>query len=276
MSSNDQQGLPATPEEKQQLLIDAELAAYPYHRSLNRINQISRQTNNNDFWVVASELTLAAAQSKDVSANINKGFIYNKNVGLTAYILKNNQRKEIRLIFGGTTSGKVAGDLNTRYMANSEFALNQWLANADNLLQTSRPESYLLARDLAAKLYFSLVSRKDYQGFQPILSGHSKGGGEATYAALAHTPPFIAICFSSAELGELLVTDIPEDNRENAACYVTHINIQGDWVPKASAVIPGLKLLGKVITIPARNVWSSPIDRHDQFIRHIFDFAKLK
>ena len=268
---------------KIQLAIDAELAAYPYHRSLSKIAKATETNQKVDAeffsphknWDTARPLALLAGKAAGLSVKGSEGFIYDKKSGLTAYVLHNNTLSppEVRLIFGGTSSGKKTGGLFKRSILNGRFSLNQWIANAKNALFGKVPDSYTQAKVITKKLQLVMQTDPHYQNAKLIISGHSKGGGEAAYAALSQAQPPEAICFSSAELGKGVLQSLSETSKANAARYVSHYNIQGDMVPNLSKVHSKLGHVGKVFTIPCISKSDSSIDRHDKFTRHIRHFA---
>lgn len=282
-------------EQKIQLAIDAEIAAFPYHRSLDKIAQASQLSENNPDiepeagkhlksgkWDIARPLALAAGKAAGLSTKGSEGFIYDKKSGLTAYVLHNPTSKpkpEVRLVFGGTTSGKTTGGLIKRSLLNRGFTLRQWIANGKNAVLGKTPDSYRQASELTQKVQRFIATDPKYKDYTLTVSGHSKGGGEAAYAALSQEEPVHAICFSSAELGKEMRESIPEETRANAAAHIHHYYIEGDAVPTMgdNALIkktgkPGH--IGKVTTLPADDEGAGGLDRHDQFVRHIHHFAK--
>ena len=112
-----------------------------------------------------------------------------------------------------------------------------------------------------------------YDGFKLTVSGHSKGGGEAAYAALSRDKPLEAICFSSAEMGREMHDSLTSEQKANASRYVTHYNIKGDMIPNVGKVAKKVGHIGKVVTLPAEHAWNNPLDRHDKFTRHIRAFV---
>ena len=180
-------------------------------------------------WDTARPLALAAGRAAGLSTKGSEGFIYDKKSGLTAYVLHNpaSSPKEVRLVFGGTTSGKSTGGLNKRSLLNGGFTLKQWIANAKNAVLGKTPDSYKQAKILTDKVLQMMDANPRYQGFKLTVSGHSKGGGEAAYAALARDKPLEAICFSSAEMGREMHDSLTSEQKANASRYVTHYNIQG-------------------------------------------------
>ena len=260
--------------DKRQLAVDAELAAYPYHRSFHRILDAAHGQSIG-YWQIADDLAEAAGEAASLEVDKKQAFIFDRDSGLTAYILVNRVQQEVRLIFGGTSSGETTGNLNIRSVFNSAFTFRQWVANAQNTLRFERPASYLEAKELAEELIFFLDFLNEYRDYRLVLSGHSKGGGEATYAALCQQSPVKAVCFASAELGDKLLDDIPPEHRVAASHFITHYLIEGDLVPRVGTLLPGLELPGQIITLPARHPWDSPLDRHDQFVRHVRHFCSF-
>ena len=258
--------------DKRQLAVDAELAAYPYRRSFSRILDAAHGQSIG-YWQIAQDIAEAAGEASGLSVDKKQGFIFDRDSGLTAYVLVNRIQQQVRLIFGGTSSGETTGGLNIRSLFNSTFTFKQWVANAQNTLRFERPVSYLQAKELTEEVIFFLDFLNDYRDYQLILSGHSKGGGEATYSALCQQTPVQAICFASAELGDKLLGDIPTEHRVAASHFITHYLIEGDLVPKVGTLLPGLELLGLIYTLPSQHPWDSPLDRHDQFVRHIRHFC---
>ena len=281
--------------QKAQLAIDAEIAAFPYHQSLDKIAQATQLSENHPTidpedgkhlksgqWDTARPLALAAGKATGLSTKGSEGFVYDKKSGLTAYILHNPTSKpkpEVRLVFGGTTSGETTGGLVKRSLLNRGFTLRQWIANGKNAVLGKAPDSYRQASELTQKIQRLMATDPKYKDYTLTVSGHSKGGGEAAYAALSQKEPVRAICFSSAELGKEMRESIPEETRANAAAHIHHYYIEGDAVPTMgdNALIkktgkPGH--IGKVTTLPADDEGASGLDRHDKFVRHIHDFAK--
>lgn len=258
--------------DKRQLAVDAELAAYPYHRSFHRILDAAHGQSIG-YWQIAEDIAEAAGKAAGLSVDKKQGFIFDRDSGLTAYVLVNRIHQEVRVIFGGTSSGETTGDLNIRSLFNSSFTFKQWVANAQNTLRFERPASYLQAKEFTKEVIFFMDFLNKYQDYKLVISGHSKGGGEATYAALCQQAPVKALCFASAELGDKLLSDIPAEHRVAASHFITHYLIEGDLVPKVGTLLPGLELLGLIFTLPPQHPWDSPLDRHDQFVRHIRHFC---
>ncbi|WP_194842453.1 hypothetical protein [Endozoicomonas sp. OPT23] len=263
--------------------MDAQLAAYPYHQSLEKVQNAasSKLDSDNDYsrvgnWGVERDLTSKLAESGGFGTQDKSGLIYDKKTGLTAYVMKNPETQELRLVFGGTTSGKKAGGIGKRMFGNAAFTFRQWVANGKNAVLGKTPDSYQQAKALTNKLLELQSSTPELSSYELKLSGHSKGAGEATYAALARDKPLKAICFGSAQLGRSMQKEIPEENRKDSSLFITHFNIKGDLVPKMGNFRNGLGHLGKVVTLPGEHFWQNPMHRHDRFAHHVDHFANSK
>lgn len=266
---------PSTPESLRQLAVDAQLAAYPYHRSLEKIASAANihkplKDDHLANWSPDKALAQELATQTGLSMGDEPGFLFDRKTGLTAYILANPSLNEVRLVFGGTTSGLSAGNLTTRSRKNRAFSQKQWGTNLKNALGLGVPDSYKQSAELASKLHKKLEA--DNRTLK--LQGHSKGGAEACFAALSNKPPLEAICFSSAELHPRVLKQIPAENRQQALEKITHYNVKRDWVPNMGKLLRQLTHVGKVVTIGAEHAYNSPLDRHDKFTRHIEHFAR--
>ncbi|MDP0561450.1 MAG: hypothetical protein QS721_03585 [Candidatus Endonucleobacter sp. (ex Gigantidas childressi)] len=277
-------GYPPTEQQaKIQLGISAELANYPYSRSLDAIAYASNKLDPKKStpipsWHLAKPLALQAGKGANLSTSGSEAFIYNKKSGLTAYVFQNNKTKppEIRIIFGGTSTGKHVGGLITRTIRNSGSSLKQWVANGINALRGRVPRSYKDAKKLTETVQKIMQNDSMYKNFKLSVSGHSKGGGEASFAAISLKEPVEAICFSSAELGKDMHNILSDKQKRNAHTHVTHYKIKGDIIPNIGKALT-VGHIGKVVTIPHDNTpLSSPIDKHAQFARHIHYFIDTK
>ncbi|WP_422134022.1 hypothetical protein [Endozoicomonas sp. ALD040] len=271
---------PTEPRVLRSMAIDAQLAAYPYHRSLEKISEAGdiHKPEKEDFaaqWQPSEDIAKLISDETGVTLSTKEpGFLYDKKTGLTAYVLTNPERKEVRLVFGGTTSGLAAGGLIERSRKNMQFSGKQWQANLKNLTGKGIPDSYKQAKALTASLMKNLPATPEGEPFSLKLNGHSKGGAEASYAALSMVPPVEAVCFSSAELSRAALSDIPRENLASAHEKVTHYKVSKDPVTLAGKFISGLSHTGKVITLPAKHAYDSFLDRHDKFTKHIEHYAK--
>ncbi|MGI9283022.1 MAG: hypothetical protein ACR2PX_25785 [Endozoicomonas sp.] len=271
---------PTDPKTLRSMAIDAQLAAYPYHRSMEKVRAAGdiHKPEKEDFaahWKGSSELAeLIASDAGLTISSEEPGFMYDRETGLTAYALINPNLNEVRLVFGGTTSGLTAGEFLKRSRKNIKFSGKQWKANIKNALGRGIPDSFIQAKKLTASLLEKMPATPEGKPFTLKLNGHSKGGAEANYAALSMDPPLEAVCFSSSELSRAALSDIPRENLLRAKEKITHYSISKDLVSNAGRLLRGLAHTGKVITIPAKHAYNSFLDRHDKFTRHIEHYAK--
>ncbi|WP_281646787.1 lipase family protein [Parendozoicomonas sp. Alg238-R29] len=272
---------PTETTDKVQLHVSSQLAALPYHQDISRVKDAasSKLEPGADFsrlgnWDIDKDLSSKLAESGDYKLREDTGLISDKKTGLVAMVVKNPETKEIRLIFGGTTSGTKQGGLNKRMVLNGGSTLKQWGANIKNAIFGKTPHSYRQAKALTDEL-LRLTDTKSsgYEDYSVVLSGHSKGAGEATYAALNRAQPLKAECFCSAQLGSGMQNELPESSKTDADKYVSHYNIKGDVVPKLGNMRNGLGHIGNVTTFSAEHAWNSPVQRHDRFDLHIGHYA---
>ena len=268
---------PATPQEKKQMLTEAEIAAFPYHRSLEAISEagnIDPVSAIPNKWEVLPEFIDELASRTGLTADKENGFLYDKKTGLTAYLLHQPGTKEVRLVFGGTTSGLKTGGLAKRSLiANPKFTLVQWGSNIRNALGMKSPKNFDQAKELTGQLKTLLKDSPEHKDCHLVLSGHSKGGAEATYAALSQDPPLEARVFSCAELHQRLVNDIPTKNLKRASELVSVVNIKADIIPNMRTMLPTkLRAIGSITTLKAAHFYN--VERHDSFAKHIRHFAE--
>lgn len=268
---------PKSTEEKRQMVIDAEIAAYPYHRSTKAISEagnIGPVSATPPTWKPVTDLIKDLALATKLTPDVEKGFLYDKKTGLTAYILQQPDTKEIRLVFGGTTSGLHTGGLAKRsLLSNRKFTLLQWRSNIRNALGFRSPKNFEQAKQLTTELKQLLDKTPHYKSSHLVLSGHSKGGAEAIYAALSQKEPLEARVFSCAELHQKLVKNIPTENLKQACRLVKGVNIKGDLVPNMRKLLPTkLRALGSFITLRPAHRYN--LERHDSFVKHIRYFAE--
>ena len=273
--------IPGTYAEKRQLAIDAEIAAYAYHRSTDKIAEASNTKITSvtpPQWTPVTDILEDLATQTGLSVDKEKGYLYDKSTGLTAYLLQSpasEEPKEIRLIFGGTTSGKKTGGLAKRFICNGKFTLAQWKSNIQNALGLKIPGNFEQAKELTTRVADSLKGHSQYADSKLILTGHSKGGAEATYAALSQDDPLEARVFSAAELHQKLLDTIPEKNLKQAKELVAVVNIKGDMVPRMRKVLPtNIHPIGNTVTLPPAHAYN--VDRHDTFTKHIRFFAERR
>lgn len=272
--------------EKTVLLHNAETAALPYHQDISRINSIDTADSS---WQFSQDISTEVQQLiqqdatdklfKKANFDIKNGRIIDKKTGLTAYIIENSQTKEVKVIFGGTSSGQYAGGLIKRQMKNIKSVGSQWLANIKNILDSKDvPDSY----QQASKLLEAVNKVIDSKGYSLKVLGHSKGAAEATFATLTQKKPSPAICFSSAELGEASLSKIPKENLDQLDKLINNYYVEGDIIPNVgkkfgflSQKIKNLTKLGNYYKLPSEKKYNTPIDRHDKFVKHIRAFVKI-
>ena len=271
-------------EDKRRLAVDAALASWPYHRDRKKLEMIAALSGAKLHWCLAEQLAGELADSQKMTFVEHCAMLIDKHSGLVAYLFHNRARKEVRLVFGGTTSGDQVGSLMKRKVFNVRISMRQWFANYKNALFGGIPQSYRQAVELTANLQKLMQQDSAYRDYVLTTSGHSKGGGEAAYAALmSHKKDkrLSAICFGSAELGDglrqAILTHFHYDASQVqcAAKEIRHYIIQGDIIPYVGKCLSGLSLIGCRIVLPRAPGWSlSFIDSHDQFFRHVLNYAK--
>lgn len=202
------------------------------------------------------------------------GGIIDPKSGLTCFIAVNETTKEIKVIFGGTTSGLTASDsLMERSWGNRSSGLAQWKANLRGVFGEP-PKSYRQAACIVRGVAKECEPGGDYAGYTVSTVGHSKGAGEAVFAALAQTPkdgekPIAATGFSSAHLGKTIVKMLPRENLAQAHDRVTHLHVAADPVPNYRYLNPRVIPIGQEMSIPAKGLAPNPVQRHDGFLEHI-------
>ncbi|WP_431264991.1 hypothetical protein ACQ859_05985 [Roseateles chitinivorans] len=134
------------------------------------------------------------------------GTLVDNKSGLVVSVLVNHKDKDIAAVFGGTTSGRVAGSPLRLALGNAEMAVPQWTANARTALglptkshdQAQRVVGAL--KELQQTPQFSNLS-----GYSVSTMGHSKGGGEAASSGIANysmAAPVTVTGLSSAPLND--------------------------------------------------------------------------
>ncbi len=275
--------------EQEKLLQNAEMAALPYHQDISKVNNIASSSvevsgakdweSSKDIYASLDKLikqdSIASEKFKTATFDVENSRIIDKKTGLTAYVIENKASKEVRVIFGGTSSGKHAGGLTARHLKNPKETMRQWIANIKNVVyKKGVPNSYEQASSLIETMNKALAANNQ-NDYKLTVMGHSKGAAEATFAALTQKEPCNAICFSNAELGAAALSRIPSENLKKADSLINSYYIAGDIVPNISKGFRSLSKLGTFHEIPAAGKYSSFIDRHDKFFKHIRSFVKL-
>lgn len=276
--------------DKKRLIIDAALADWPNHRNQAQLDIAATYANKPLSWRLERTLTAELAKKlseNDLFANMENifdhGLLLDQSSGLVVYIFHNPEDKKIRLLFGGTGSGKYAGPLLLRGLANLPIHVRQWQANLDNVFQKI-PQNYQQADLLVAQLQALLRKHSIYHDYAISVSGHSKGGAEAAYAALMNSSNEIAIeahCFGSAELGEGIWATIQDylsfdkTQVETASKNIFHYFVDGDIVPYIGKIFNRqLKHVGNVVQLPqGKHAGKWPIlSPHNDFFQHAIDY----
>lgn len=160
------------------------------------------------------------------------GRFCDRDSGLVGQIFSNPGKKEITLAFGGTTSGEQKGTLLERQRGNSGITFRQWRTNISGatgmaFVGDTVPDSYSRAAQLAKLLQQSPEAGGG--GWSISLTGHSKGGAEAEYAALKTGLP--ATCFGSPELSKAVLERASEKELKAGARNIRHYFVEGDPTP---------------------------------------------
>lgn len=263
---------------RQRLKDSALLANFPYSRDLDSL----RATQ----WSPDAELARLLAKGSKLEFQPQQARLMDPESGLVAYVFRNKAEGDIRLVFGGTTSGRGVGGLAQRNLKNLASVARQWRANIGNAAFGGRPACYAQAAQLTRKLQ-SLAAglplmRSGEPGYTVSTGGHSLGGGMAAYAAMQlSTPqrPVHAECFSSAQFGRGLQNELLArhgndlDQARAAAAHIRHYCVQGDLVPALDGLLP-VRHVGQLYLLPAnRQADDSRLGRHDKFLNHVQDFV---
>lgn len=174
-----------------------------------------------------------------------------------------------------------------RNIVNYKITTQQWKANAKNSMLGQTPDSYKQAKNLAEKLV-SFMEKGEYKNYCLSFCGHSKGGGEAAYAAaMVSTPkhPIKAECFSSAQLGYSMLIDVQarlecygREGTKMALSKIRHYKIKGDPIPNMHKVLrKKLMHVGTVATLPHSNIRgaNNALGYHDHFLPHIKELPTM-
>ncbi len=130
------------------------------------------------------------------------------------------------------------------------------------------PNSYQQASDLVGKLQERMKSTPGLEGFSVRTVGHSKGGGEAMYAALKQSEPLRCTAFCPSHLSQGLIDRLPEGNVDKARDLVQSFSPFGDPVSALRGKLPDVPGVGVGVHftgIEGRNM----VHIHDQFLQHV-------
>lgn len=123
-----------------------------------------------------------------------------------------------------------------------------WKTNYLQVILGQLPEQYLRARSFAQELK-ALAKASERRGelTRTILTGHSLGGGLAEFSGVFWS--IRSICFASSPMGKLARKTCVENGLsgiDQAASFITHIFLDGDFVPDLSKFIG--THLGRVVS----------------------------
>jgi hypothetical protein len=256
--------MPTNVDEVRTIVVNAKLAAYAYLRNPDGLP---------GDWAPSSELSahLRTALSLPRESGVDSGFgtLVDDRSGLVATILVSPTAKEVVVAFGGTTSGRVAGGALDRVFGNVAMSITQWASNV-SAGWGRLPRNYAQAAQLLGVLG-GMLEQAPWQGYTLRAVGHSKGAGEATYAALAQSTPLRADVFAPAHLSVGLIERLPAANVRRAVDLVRAYSVGSDLVPLIRNV-PGLGIqgLGTEHFFPADySKGRSFIHVHDKFVEHL-------
>lgn len=248
----------------------AQAADFPYHH-----NQPERITAIG--YHIDTEASRALAQQAGLNFNEATGCISSSH-GLCAFWLKNDQGNNI-LTFGGTTSGHASGGFARRSVFNVGEQVSQWTANAKNALLKRVPDCYKEAQHLGAFLANQHLAANE----QLTFTGHSLGGGMATYASgMASRQDRMVKCmaFCAAELCPQMINDIKTHLGEDFDRWlegVTQIYIKGDPVPHMHKLFSAVQNVGHRYTVHPTSSSSfvlNPGGRHVDFAKYVSEFCQ--
>ncbi len=203
-----------------QLIIDSALAEYTYNLRLDLIAQPAtmdlgtpsgrqgigksfeplEQINPEKFQSFRSNMENLPV-FKGRTLKVDNGLIYDRKSGLVMTLFVDDKFKQVKLVFGGTFSGKLLSQ-DTR-----KLSLQQVFADGKNFTGLGIPMAYQQA-EAATGLAKSLFSDETL-----TLTGHSLGGGLAQYSGCMHEVP--ANCFASAALGKAPLVELMKRGKLN-------------------------------------------------------------
>jgi len=157
--------------------------------------------------------------------------------GLAVQIFSNEEKKRIALAFGGTTSGAQKGQILARIFGNFSIMIQQWRTNLAglSLMSNAIPSSYHQASELTQLMLQHLKNDPHKKSWNIVNTGHSKGGGEAAYAAAING--VYATCFGTPELSGALLNAIGPLKLAMSSKKIRHFFVKGDIVPHVSGLL---------------------------------------
>jgi hypothetical protein len=216
------------------------LAIYPYHRQGPLPS--GWQQDEATLHVLARQVRYFS----EGNVKVQRGLIVDCKSGMTAMVFRHPRDRLYMLAFGGTTSGKAA--MNTAWLRampghNFSTTLRQNFANAGAALGMAAA-SYKQAAMLARALQQRLADDAGCRGYTLHLTGHSKGAGEAMYAALSADTPLRATVFAPAHLSTGLIARLRPENLARATELIESYSVLGDPVPALRGRMPGMPGVG--------------------------------
>jgi hypothetical protein len=267
---------PQDPAARAAILSDARLSNFAYTRDAGALPEgwttgAAHEGLKTVMSDVAAQMGLHGPAEGDTRAyGAEFGTFVDAKSGLTVSVLHNAEANEVVLSFGGTTSGKATGDdLFARSKPGNNFlsTVKQWGANLLAGLGVV-PTSYKQAAQFTQGILAMLPQAGLPEGTQLRTIGHSKGGGEAMFAALSQAQPLTCTAFCPSHLQKGLIDRLPPDNVARAPELVTSISPYGDPVSALRGTVPFIDGLGTGIHFQSP-LDGNMLDLHDQFLKHV-------
>jgi hypothetical protein len=217
---------------------------------------------------------------------LDDGRLCDMRSGLMMQIFENEKTQSLTLAFGGTSAGNQKGPLVSRLLWNPLITARQWSANISSATGISMvdgpvPDSYIKAARLAAVVEQHVNGGDAKEKWHISLTGHSKGGAEAEYAALTNRLP--AVCFSTPELSRTLLKTLSTQQLEAGRENIRHYFVEGDVAPQISSIVgnvvePWQAHVGRCFWMePTPEVGNGPLKWlwcHDLFFKSVLHEAE--
>jgi hypothetical protein len=157
--------------------------------------------------------------------------------GLSVQIFDNTDKKRIALAFGGTTSGAQKGNFLERMFGNFNVMIQQWKSNIEalSIISDAIPSNYHQASEFTKIVLAYLKNDPTKKTWNILNVGHSKGGGEAAYAAAING--VYATCFATPESSSALLNAIGPLRLAISSKRIRHFFVKGDVVPQVSGLL---------------------------------------
>ena len=290
---NPRRPMPTDLAERREIVVKAKLVDYVYHRDPARLptnwqtsdeiaSTLSRMVNlpvvRDAQGGILSASSLAANQGlPSVTVQNAHGTFSNPRSGLMGTTFVNHQDKVIELSLGGTTAGPNVGETaDDRLRDNKLNSFVQWGANIYGALG-SIPQAHREANDLYLAAKSLTAQGQPLEGYTVRVSGHSLGGGMATYVSM--TNGLKVDVFAAAALHEDVVnTKLPQSNVDNAERLVNIFYVAGDPVSEKLKNMPGMRALGtEHVVQPDPAHGTSMRECHESFAAHFeSDLARFE